>query len=331
MKKLDALNWESNKFIIISLIIHSLFFLQFKSVNTLGEVHFSNKISVPVSFNIVDLPQRIDNFKSVKGGVPQVKSKKKTNNTKEIQNIKKTAPIEKEKTIEKKLKKPYSKVKEKTEVIEKPREIIKEKVVPVENKQEIIKEKTEVPEKKERAVIKEENLKQEEKNKEAINENAQIKSTEKDTTKENKQTNVNKNIVEEIQDSKDFESKDGIENNEEQDEFLKSGNFTVDSNGTYTAVSAKGIHFEILHQIDPNYPRQAEMIRYKKEVTIKVRFLVNIDGNIENIEIIKSHKKFGFDKEVIKALKRWKFKPILHNEKQIKVYFNKEFVFAPKS
>lgn len=114
------------------------------------------------------------------------------------------------------------------------------------------------------------------------------------------------------------------------DIFTKNGNFTTNSDGTYTAVSSKGISFEIISQIDPDYPRQAEVIRYNKTVVVEVRFLVDLNGNVEDIKILKSHEKFGFDKEVISAVKKWKFKPIVYNNRKIKVYFNKEFIFTPK-
>ena len=110
----------------------------------------------------------------------------------------------------------------------------------------------------------------------------------------------------------------------------KETNFIENSDGTYTAVSSKGIDFKILSQVDPNYPRQAEMIKYNKTVIVEAKFLVGENGNVEDIKIIKSHEKFGFDKEVVSALKKWKFKPIVYNRKIIKVYFNKEFIFTPK-
>lgn len=51
---------------------------------------------------------------------------------------------------------------------------------------------------------------------------------------------------------------------------------------------------------------------------------------LEKAEIIKSHKDLGFDAEVMKAIKKWKFKPIFHKGKNIKVYFVKTFVFEPQ-
>lgn len=114
------------------------------------------------------------------------------------------------------------------------------------------------------------------------------------------------------------------------EDILSSGNFSVGKDGIFTAASSDGIDYKILKQIDPNYPIQAEKIRYKKKVIITAKFLVGLNGNIEDIIILKSHKKFGFDNEVIKALKQWKFHPIYYNNKNIKVYFTKDFVFTPK-
>lgn len=72
------------------------------------------------------------------------------------------------------------------------------------------------------------------------------------------------------------------------------------------------------------------MARYNKTVIVEAKFLVGTDGSVEDIKIIKSHEKFGFDKEVISALKKWKFKPVVYKGRNIKVYFNKEFIFTPK-
>lgn len=135
--------------------------------------------------------------------------------------------------------------------------------------------------------------------------------------------------------NKSTSKKKNLEKNSEKEDsnntFTKNGNFIANSDGTYTAISSKGVNFKIINQIDPNYPRQAEIIRYNKSVIIEARFLVDLNGNIENIKILKSHEKFGFDKEVLLALKKWKFEPIVYNGKKIKVYFTKEFVFNPKS
>ncbi|MHB9297691.1 energy transducer TonB [Fusobacterium polymorphum] len=107
-------------------------------------------------------------------------------------------------------------------------------------------------------------------------------------------------------------------------------NFISDGDGSYIALSAKGINYEIINEVEPDYPSQAESIGYSKQVKVTVKFLVGLKGNVEKAEITQSHKDLGFDAEVMKAIKKWRFKPIYHNGKNIKVYFVKTFVFDPQ-
>ena len=107
-------------------------------------------------------------------------------------------------------------------------------------------------------------------------------------------------------------------------------NFIADGDGTYIALSSKGIQYQIINEVEPDYPGQAESIGYGKKVTVTVKFLVGLKGGVEKTEILQSHRDLGFDNEVIKAIKRWRFKPIYHNGKNIKVYFVKDFVFNPR-
>lgn len=149
-------------------------------------------------------------------------------------------------------------------------------------------------------------------------------------TKEKKDTKEEKNKKAENKKPQKKSETIKKENKNSGENIKKETNFIENSDGTYTAISSKGIDFKILNQVDPNYPRQAEMTRYNKTVIVEAKFLVGENGNIEDIKIIKSHEKFGFDREVISALKKWKFKPIVYNNRNIKVYFNKEFIFTPK-
>lgn len=114
---------------------------------------------------------------------------------------------------------------------------------------------------------------------------------------------------------------------------IPSGDKILQNNGdgTYTALSNNGIKYKIIKEIAPDYPKQAETIRYRKKVIVKAKFLVNEKGEVQNITIVQSHKKLGFDDAVISALKKWKFSPIYYNNEIIKVYFQKEFVFESKN
>ena len=107
-------------------------------------------------------------------------------------------------------------------------------------------------------------------------------------------------------------------------------NFIVDGDGIDIALTSAGINYQIINEVEPDYPSQAESIGYSKKVQVTVKFLVGLKGNVEKAEIIKSHKDLGFDAEVMKAIKKWRFKPIFHKGKNIKVYFTKTFVFEPQ-
>ncbi len=113
---------------------------------------------------------------------------------------------------------------------------------------------------------------------------------------------------------------------------IPSGDKILQNNGdgTYTALSNNGIRYKIIKEIAPDYPKQAETIRYRKKVVVKAKFLVDEKGEVQNITIVQSHKKLGFDDAVISALKKWKFAPIHYNNEIIRVYFQKEFVFESK-
>lgn len=158
-----------------------------------------------------------------------------------------------------------------------------------------------------------------------------VKSKIKDKKKkvEKQEKKVEKKPTEKPQTTKKEEKLPPKQVNETE-EILASGNFSVGKDGIFTASSSDGIEYKILKQVEPDYPIQAERIRYRNRVVVSARFLVGLKGEIEKVEITQSHKKFGFDDEVQKALKQWKFHPIYYKNKNIKVYFTKDFIFEPK-
>lgn len=160
--------------------------------------------------------------------------------------------------------------------------------------------------------------KKEKKIEEKIQEKTEEKKLEQDKSKEEdiKDTNEERNIK---------ESDKNIGDN-----LFPGSNFVNDGDGGYIALSSEGINYEILNEVEPEYPSQAEMIGYSERVIVSVKFLVGLKGEISKIEITRSHSKLGFDDEVKKAIKKWRFKPIYHHGKNIKVYFEKDFIFNPR-
>ena len=105
---------------------------------------------------------------------------------------------------------------------------------------------------------------------------------------------------------------------------LSSGVFAAKNQGI------SGLSYKIISQPDPDYPLAAKRVSYNKEVSIKVRFLVGLNGEIEEVKFYNDKDSLGFQREVEKTLKKWKLTPVTLNNKTIKLYFYKEFKFNQK-
>ena len=105
-----------------------------------------------------------------------------------------------------------------------------------------------------------------------------------------------------------------------------------DGTGTYIGDEkiSQGIGYKIIREVDPIYPEMAKKINFKDEVIIQTKFLVGLNGKIEEIIFLDNFTKYGFHKEVEKALKKWEFEPIIYHGKNIKMYFYKDFRFNVK-
>jgi len=151
-----------------------------------------------------------------------------------------------------------------------------------------------------------------------------VKSIEQDQNEEVKNIEKNNNEVEVVQNTP---SNDAILGDQENDK-----NLVKIQNGQYALKNQKvsGIHVVIQKEIPPAYPDLALKMGYKKETLVKVKFLVDKKGRIEDIKFY-TNSKYDFESEVEKALKQWVFEPILYQDKPIPIYFYKVFHFVSKS
>ncbi|WP_130889997.1 MULTISPECIES: energy transducer TonB [Fusobacterium] len=128
---------------------------------------------------------------------------------------------------------------------------------------------------------------------------------------------------------------------EEVKEEISSGNsapynplagLVKDGTGTYIGdqKSGGGIRYRIKREIEPEYPVLAKRANYRNEVVIKTKFLIGLNGKVEEIIFLDNFTSYGFRKEVEKALKKWEFDPIIYHGEKIKLYFYKDFRFNVK-
>jgi TonB family protein len=74
---------------------------------------------------------------------------------------------------------------------------------------------------------------------------------------------------------------------------------------------------------EPRYPRQAQAAGVEGQVVVKV--LVSAEGQIQRIQFVLNHPKFG--PEVESSLRAWKLKPFLFNGRPVAIHTVMEFQF----
>jgi len=66
-----------------------------------------------------------------------------------------------------------------------------------------------------------------------------------------------------------------------------------------------------LYRVQPRYPTKA--LRANKEGYVVLSFDINESGRVTNIQVVQAEPKRLFDREAKRALKKWKYKPMLVN------------------
>lgn len=157
------------------------------------------------------------------------------------------------------------------------------------------------------------------------------KPTPKKVVKKDTKPKEQPKKVENKENKKTSENSTNTQSNVVTDVFGDSKQFKSNGDGTYTAFSSRGINYQILIKPEPSYPARAERANFNRPVTVRARFLVDLNGNIQDIQILSGNAGMGFDDEVRKVLRSWKFKPIVHNGKKIKLYFDRTFTFRKRN
>jgi protein TonB len=70
-----------------------------------------------------------------------------------------------------------------------------------------------------------------------------------------------------------------------------------------------------LHRVQPRYPSKA--LRLGREGYVLLTFDINEEGRVINIQVVEANPKRLFEREARRALKKWKYKPMLVNGKAV--------------
>ena len=81
------------------------------------------------------------------------------------------------------------------------------------------------------------------------------------------------------------------------------------------------------HKVNPKYTPEAEAAKIEGPVSLEC--VVDVDGTVGDVRVTKSlDKKYGLDKQAIKALRAWHFVPATKDGNPIATVVKLEFQFA---
>ena len=82
-------------------------------------------------------------------------------------------------------------------------------------------------------------------------------------------------------------------------------------------------------QVKADYTQEAQAQRIEGAVTLDV--VVNADGGVRDVKVAKSlDSAFGLDREAVKAMKEWKFRPATKDGKAVAVQVSVIMTFTLK-
>lgn len=82
----------------------------------------------------------------------------------------------------------------------------------------------------------------------------------------------------------------------------------------------------VVHNHVPNYP--AEALRAHEHAEVELRVLVDVEGHVASVEVVKSGGK-PFDEAAIAAMREWTFSPARRGDSFVSAYIRVPFHFAP--
>jgi TonB family protein len=95
------------------------------------------------------------------------------------------------------------------------------------------------------------------------------------------------------------------------------GGMPVSEDGRVHFGRDKPLPLFVVHRVYPDYPEQERLMG--KEATVVVRYIIGIDGWVKELNILQHAQQASFDEATLKALREWRFQPLLQDGKPIEV------------
>ena len=95
------------------------------------------------------------------------------------------------------------------------------------------------------------------------------------------------------------------------------GGMPVSEDGRVHFGRDKPLPLFVMHRVYPEYPEEERLLG--KEATVVVRYIIGIDGWVKEMNILQHAKQASFDEATLKALREWRFQPLMRDGKPIEV------------
>lgn len=74
--------------------------------------------------------------------------------------------------------------------------------------------------------------------------------------------------------------------------------------------------FELVRRVNPKYPERA--LRQGLQGWVDLRFTITENGDVEDIQVVNAQPRREFDREAVRALQQWKFRPRVENGRPVR-------------
>jgi protein TonB len=95
------------------------------------------------------------------------------------------------------------------------------------------------------------------------------------------------------------------------------GGLPVSDDGRVHFGRDKPLPLLVVHRVYPDYPEEQRL--QGREATVVVRYIIGTDGWVKELNILKHAKEKAFDEATLKAIREWRFQPLMQNGQAIEV------------
>lgn len=74
-------------------------------------------------------------------------------------------------------------------------------------------------------------------------------------------------------------------------------------------------NFELIRRVNPQYPQQA--LRNGIQGWVELEFTITAEGDVTNVRVVNAQPRRAFEREAIRALSQWKFRPRIVNGRPV--------------